>query len=311
MNPFDLCIVGGGPAGLSAAINAASEGLSVRLLDNGSMLGGQARESAAIENYPGFPDGVTGKTLMTLLTQQAEKFGTDFYCPESVLDLAVGADSNPVLTTGDYHEHPCRAVLLTLGLQYRRLNARNASQFLGRGVYYGIPGGKPERSARQVAIVGGANSAGQAALNLARNPRTSVTMLVRKGLRDKMSQYLVDRIEAADNIEVREHCEVQACYGKHSLQEIGFVDHGAEHTLPVSAMHIFIGAIPRTMWLKDTLTLDKDRYIQTGFGGFTYQTSMPGVFAAGDVRSGSTKRISTASGEGIAAIQEIHRYLGD
>lgn len=309
----DLLIIGGGPAGLCAAINGASEGLKVRLLDNGLMLGGQARESAAIENYPGFPDGVTGNNLMSAFVRQAHRFDTAMACPLSAAALERLDGGLLRITTDDYQEFTARAVLLAMGLQYRRHDAANIGQFVGRGVYYGIPAAhKPAKGC--VAVIGGANSAGQAALNLARS--RDVVMLIRKTLDTQMSDYLVRRIVEHPRIAVMDYCEVTRCHGSTALEGISFKRGDAERALDAAGMYIFIGAVPRTLWLRGTLALDERGYVSTWHdlpdtAALPYETSIRGVFAAGDIRQGSTKRIATACGEGAGALQMVHRRFGE
>lgn len=308
----DLLVIGGGPAGLSAAINGASEGLNVHLMDNGAMLGGQARESSAIENYPGFPDGITGNALMSRIVRQADKFKTNLVGPIAAGRIVPAGDVYSVITE-DHVEHVSRSVILSTGLTYRRLNATNIAQFLGRGVYYGVPSFTGKLPA-QVAVIGGANSAGQAVLALAKSGKSHVKMLIRKKLNIQMSEYLVSRILACPNIEVCEDCEVAECYGDTCLRGIKYLDNGVEKYAPVTAMYIYIGAVPRTTWLIGSLELDPKKFICTGPNvkarpADYYETSLPGVFAAGDIRSGSTKRIATAIGEGAGALQAVHKYL--
>lgn len=314
----DLLIIGGGPAGLSAAINGASEGLNVRLLDNGSSLGGQAKESSGIENYPGFPEGITGELLMSRMAQQARKFATGVVTPVAAQRLEKNPDGTLTVTCDDYSEYVAKSVLLSIGLSYRRLRADNIGNFMGRGVFYGVPTFKPQGRVRTVAVVGGANSAGQAAVGLATNSRLDVKLLSRGPLEKGMSTYLIDRIRQTSNIEVIEMCEVKVCHGDTCLQRIVAVRDGKEISLDIDNMYIFIGAMPRTLWLKDSIDLDEHNFVKTGFRMSDpvgvikayYETSMSGVFAAGDVRAGSTKRIATSIGEGAGALQMIHGYLG-
>lgn len=304
----DLLVIGGGPAGLSAAINGASEGLSVRLIDNGLKLGGQARESSAIENYPGFPDGITGDELMSRFVRQAYKFQTHLLCPAEAAKLEpLDSGSFRVYTT-DYDTYEARAVLLANGLNYRRLGAQNLAQFVGRGAYYGIPQVRPKPGKRNILIIGGANSAGQATVNLAADKRNTIKLVIRKTIGAGMSQYLIDRISKLSNVEVCEDCEVKAVSGDICLKVAQVLNKQKMEHWPVDAMYIFIGAVPRTLWLQGTLELDARKYIVTGDSA--YQTSLEGVFAAGDIHSGSTKRIATAIGEGAGALQMIHRFLG-
>lgn len=316
MNPVDLLIIGGGPAGLSAAINGASEGLTVRIMDNGAMLGGQARESSAIENYPGFPDGITGDDLMSRFVRQAHKFNAGFFCPchAAALDVMEGG-RHIVVKDDDYQLHVARAVLLSLGVNYRKLSAQNIGLFMGRGVYYGVPQEK-KNGKRTVAVIGGANAAGQAVVNLASNPKLHVRLFVRKTITTQMSAYLVERIKGLSNVTVEEHCEVEECHGDSCLRGITYLREGEPVYTNLDAMYIFIGALPKTMWLP--VALDKNKFILTDDEAWTgesraplpFETSMPGVFAAGDVRSGSVKRVATAIGEGAAALQMVHKYLG-
>jgi thioredoxin reductase (NADPH) len=316
----DLLIIGGGPAGLSAAINGASEGLNVRLLDAGSVLGGQAKESSGIENYPGFPDGITGDELMGRMARQARKFATSIVAPVSAAHLVKNKDGSLTVTCDDFSEYTTRSVLLAMGVNYRRLQADNIGHFLGRGVYYGVPNWKLPARTRSIAVIGGANSAGQAAFGLAQNERLNVKLLVRRNIEVGMSTYLVDKIRDRPNIDVIEMCEVKVCEGTTCLTRVVAMQNGKEIPIDLDAMFIFIGAAPRTMWLRGTLALDEGNFVLTGAGtGYRmghdgsppayYETSVAGVFAAGDIRSGSTKRIATAIGEGAGALQMIHQYL--
>ena len=318
----DLLIIGGGPAGLSAAINGASEGLNVRILDSGSILGGQAKESAAIENYPGFPDSITGEALMGSFVRQSIKFSTNIVSNVAAAQLDRDeAKGRFVITTDDYQEYVTKSVLLALGLSYRRLQAEGLSPLMGRGAFYGRPLGMlaPTRKC-EVAVIGGANSAGQCVVKMASNPKVHVRMIIRKKLTDQMSTYLVDRIRALPNVEVCEGCEVISAQGKTCLERIIVrKTEGAVKTDTVydtDNMFIFIGATPRTLWLKASrVEMDDHNYIQTWMDtsrreALPYETSIHGVFAAGDVRSGSIKRIAAAIGEGAGALPMIHKYLG-
>lgn len=321
----DLLIIGGGPAGLSAAINGASEGLNVRLLDAGHTLGGQARESSAIENYPGFPEGVTGNDLMSRFVRQADRFKTSILCPLQAAHLQIDGD-HKIITTEDYSEYTAKSVIISIGLSYRRLSASGTGPLMGRGIWYGMPPGRfMPTKACQIAVIGGANSAGQAVLKLASNPKINIKMIIRKTLESQMSTYLIDRIRAAPNVEVCEGCEVRSAHGRIDLESIT-VRYGdqTEKTLSITHMFIFIGAVPKTLWLKSALQLDEHRFIKTWKDVelsiadqmyhdkivMPYETSLQGVFAAGDVRKGSTKRIATAIGEGAGALQMVHNYLG-
>lgn len=303
----DLIIVGGGPAGLTAAINAASEGLHVCIVDGAMSLGGQAKESRSIENYPlpiGHINGVTGDELMTGFIEQARKFHADMMCP--VTAAAIRSEDNRVIVTmDDYQEFTSKSVLLANGLSYRRLDAENLGPLMGKGVFYGLPQQLPTEGS--VAVVGGANSAGQAALKLA--DTCQVYMIVRKSLEAQMSSYLVERIRKHPKILLKEGVEVKAVIGNHSVEAIQ-LDRGSPNTISVIGLYIFIGAMPRTLWLQGKVRLDEHHFVTTDAdGALPFETSLPGVFAAGDVRSGSTKRITAAIGEAVGALQMIHRRI--
>lgn len=328
MTISDLLIIGGGPAGMSAAINGASEGLTVRMLDNGMTLGGQAKESSGIENYPGFPDGITGSELMSRMARQARKFAAGVLAPVSAMSLQRETDGLLTVIADDYSEYRAKAVLLSLGLSYRRLQADNVGHFLGKGVFYGVPAWKPKAHVKTVAVIGGANSAGQAVCGLSKNSRLDVKLLIRKTIADGMSQYLIDRIKEMPNVEVIEMCEVTECRGGTCLQELVGVKDGKPFNMAVDDMYVFIGAVPKTFWLRGAVDCDDKNFILTGqqripddkhpgsfiidhVGALPYETTLKGVFAAGDVRSGSTKRIATSIGEGAAALQMVHKYLAE
>lgn len=316
---YDLLIVGGGPSGLSAAINGASEGLSVLILDQAMALGGQAKESAAIENFPGFPDGITGEKLTAAMVQQAYKFGCGTSVPSQAIRLSSHEDQNYHRVfddNGDYYD--AKTVLLSNGLSYRRHSASGLGQFMGRGCYYGA-GPRPSEKC-EIAVVGGANSAGQAVLALARNQRATVKLLVRKTLNAQMSTYLIDRIRATPNIEVCENCELLETRGRSRLETTVIRLEGKTMEIPTDYLFIYIGAVPRTWWLQMTkIELDSRGFILTdrdlptwhavANNSLPFETSLPGVFAAGDVRANSVKRIASAVGEGAQALQMIHKRL--
>lgn len=320
MPDYDLIIVGGGPAGLAAAINASSEGLKTCLIDSKDQLGGQASASAAIENYPGFPDGVTGKDLTTRFLQQAQRFEVKFFRPAVAQNIKIDGDER-IIITDDGQRISGLAVILALGLSYKRLDAKGVSDFLGRGVSYGMPVIDSTKEGQCFCVVGGANSAGQAAVHLSKIRGCEVKMLVRgPSLNESMSQYLIERITAITNIEVLTRTEVVEARGAERLAEL-LIKQGEEtRAISANGLYVFIGARPKTYWLNGSVQQSERGYILTGRrltppneGGrnpMGFETSIPGVFACGDVREGSTKRIASAVGEGSVAVQQVHEYLG-
>ena len=322
---YDLIVVGGGPAGLAAVINGASEGLSTLLIDSGPRLGGQAAQSSLIENYPGFSKGVSGEDLMNECAAQARKFGVHIECPVRAIGLR-DEITRRIITTEDDHSHVGRTVILSAGLSYRRLDAENLGGFIGQGAFYGVPAKDPDTyKEKTVCVVGGANSAGQAVTHLAKNPKISIKLLIRKKIEDQMSQYLIDRIRLLKNVEVMEGVQVSRVDGKNTLEEVVVFDaaKGDHVTIPAQYLFIFIGAQPKTLWLRGVIDMNDRGFILTGSRlvenkqwkdvdrlPLTFETSMPGVFACGDVRADSTKRIASASGEGSVALQLCHTYLG-
>ena len=322
---YDVCIVGAGPAGLAAAVYAASEGLSTVLVERQAP-GGQAGQSAAIENYLGFPRGVTGEELTNRAVAQAKRFGAEMIVARDALGFEQRGPARAI-TFGDNTGIEARSVIVASGVLYRKLTAPGLPELTGRGVYYGAAASDAKSvEGDDVYIIGGANSAGQAALNMARHARC-VVMLVRSGdLGSGMSQYLVDRITAAPNIEVRLNAEVTRGRGDTHLEAITIADRagGTEDEVPAGWLFAFIGAVPRTEWLGPDVARDDKGFIITGpdLLGRTEQprwplerppllleTTAPGVFAAGDVRLDSMKRVASAVGEGAMAVSLIHRYL--
>jgi thioredoxin reductase (NADPH) len=323
---YDLAIVGGGPAGLSAAVNAASEGLRTIVVER-EAVGGQASSSSLIRNYPGFPAGISGALLTNLAQQQAYMFGTEFYLFQSAVDLR-RSDDQLALRLSDGTEIACRAVILAMGVAYRRLSIPKLEALVGSGVYYG--GGVTEAlamSGKDVFVVGAGNSAGQAAIYLAKYA-ARVTILARGDtLVDSMSDYLIREIGAAQNIDVRLHTEVVEGRGDRRLEGLVLRDNhsGATESVSAAALFVLIGAQPHTDWLPDDILRDEKGFIRTGQdliredaksrgwrlarSPFLLETSMPGVFAVGDVRHNSVKRVASAVGEGGIAIQMMHQYL--
>ena len=323
---YDVVIVGGGPAGLGAAVYAASEGLRTVLVER-QATGGQAGQSSRIENYLGFPDGVTGSQLTDRARRQAHKFGAEILTTRDVVGLDVRASSRTV-RFADGGEVVSHAVLLATGIAYRKLGVPGADALTGRGVFYGSAMTEaPACVGEDVYVVGGANSAGQAAVFLARHARR-VTMLVRAdSLEKSMSYYLIRQIDEIPNIEVRVTTEVAALYGDDHLEQITLCNSttGKQETVPAGYLFVFIGAAPRTEWLEGVLDRDQRGFVLTGpdLGGpghhprprgfdrdpYFLEASVPGVFAAGDVRANSVKRVASAVGEGAMAIQLVHSYL--
>ncbi|MBW4422537.1 MAG: FAD-dependent oxidoreductase [Myxacorys californica WJT36-NPBG1] len=326
-NPFyDLVIVGGGPAGLAAAVYGASEGLRTVMLEREAP-GGQAGTSSRIENYLGFPVGLSGSDLARRAVTQAKRFGVEILSPQEATGIRI---QNPyrIITLADGDEISCHALILALGVSWRRLNIPGMERLTGAGVYYGAA--QTEAIACQdedVYIVGGANSAGQAAMYFAKYAR-QVTMLVRgESLTKSMSQYLIDQIEATPNIAVEVHSSVVEVKGENSLEAIAIANTvtGETKTVPAISLFIFIGAEPRTDWLDGTINRDSKGFVLTGpdlksdshpikgwsvdRDPYLLETNIPGVFAVGDVRHNSIKRVASGVGEGSICVQFVHQYL--
>lgn len=321
---YDVCIVGGGPAGLASAVYAASEGLQTVIVEREAP-GGQAGQSAAIENYLGFPRGLSGSDLTQRAVAQVVRFGAEMVVARDVTGLEQRGPVRAVLLDGQ-GEIEARSVIVTTGVSYRRLGAAEVDEFTGRGVYYGATASEAIQVAgEEVFLIGAANSAGQAALNLSRHA-AHVTVLVRgSDIRSSMSQYLVDRILAAENITVRHRTEVVSARGDGHLESLTLRDRdsGEFEEVATSWLFVFIGAVPRTEWLGELVARDDKGFVLTGpemlhavdgawtqpRGPFALETSLPGVFAAGDVRLDSMKRVASAVGEGAMAVHFVHRYL--
>jgi thioredoxin reductase (NADPH) len=321
---FDLAIVGGGPAGLAAAVYGASEGLSTVCIEE-AVPGGQAGQSSRIENYLGFPNGIAGADLARRAVTQARRFRAELLAPAKVehLDLA---GPYPRLQLADGSELTCGALILACGVAYRSLDVPGAHELEGIGVYYGAaPSERDAVAGEEIVIVGGANSAGQAAVFFAEYARRIIILCHSTALGDKMSTYLVEQIAARPNIEVRCQTAVRAVSGVSRLERVT-VEHtgtGAVDDLKASAMFVFIGAVPRTEWLSPQIATDElgfvltgpalgDRRYPTSTGErdpFLYETSVPGVFAVGDLRARSVKRVASAVGEGSVVVQFVHQYL--
>ena len=322
---YDVCIVGGGPAGLAAAVYAASEGLSTVIVEREAP-GGQAGQSAAIENYLGFPRGLSGADLTHRALAQATRFGAEMVLARDVVGLDLRGPVRAVLLDGA-GEIEARALVVATGVSYRRLAAAGLDELTGRGVYYGVNASEAAQcQGDDVYIVGAANSAGQAALSLARYAERVVLVVRAATLADTMSRYLVERITATPNISLRYRTEVVAGQGDGHLEALTLADRdsGATEEVASSWLFVFIGASPRTEWLGADVVRDDKGFVVTGQdlaapafarwwpltrAPFALETSVPGVFAAGDVRLDSMKRVASAVGEGAMSIYLVHRYL--
>ncbi len=304
----DLLIVGAGPAGLAAAVYGASEGLDTLVVE-GTALGGQAGSSRRIENYLGFPAGISGTELTSRAVTQARKFNARTATPYRALSLEPG-NGRHLVRLEDDREVAARAVLLATGAQYRRLPVERLAEFEGLTVFYAA--GAPEAqlcAGSRVAVVGGGNSAGQAAVWLARGGALVTLLHRRADLRETMSDYLIHELERY-GVAVRDRSEIAALHGEDGRLAAVTLTSGDQ--LPFSFMFLFLGALPCTEWLDDTVARDHDGFILTGAAASMdnlLETDIPGVFAAGDVRSGSTKRCATAVGEGAMAVQFVHAHL--
>ena len=325
---YDLVVVGAGPAGLAAAVYGASEGLKTIAIEEKAP-GGQAGMSSRIENYLGFPSGLSGADLAHRAVSQAKRFGVEILTAQKVASIETNGPCRAV-RLGDGTSVETRAILVATGVAYQHLDAPGVDHLTGAGIYYGaaMTEGETVRD-KDVYIVGGANSAGQAAMYFSRFANR-VTMLVRgEGLSATMSQYLIDQIGATDNIHVWTRSEVVEARGDDRLEELVISREGGEReeTVEAAALFIFIGAKPRTDWLGDNVARDEHGFILSGSetkwgeaaGAVGYparepyplETSVPGMFAAGDVRHGSVKRVASAVGEGSMAVMFIHWFLSD
>ncbi|MGF1571237.1 MAG: FAD-dependent oxidoreductase [Nodosilinea sp.] len=325
---YDLAIIGGGPAGLAAAVYGASEGLRTVLIEREAP-GGQAGTSSRIENYLGFPVGLSGGDLARRAVSQARRFGVEILTPQEVQTIRLDNDYR-LITLSDGGEISAHALILALGVSWRRLDTPGIERLTGAGVYYGAA--QTEAMAcegEDVYIVGGANSAGQAAMYFAKFAR-SVTLVVRgDSLTKSMSQYLIDQIAATENIHLKTHTSVIEAKGEASLAALVLQNSatGAVETVATQGLFIFIGAVPRTDWLNSLIQCDPRGYILTGPDlstavpptqvwplerpPYLLETNLPGVFAVGDVRHGSVKRVASGVGEGSICVQFVHQYLGD
>ena len=323
---YDLAIVGGGPAGLAAAVYGASEGLHTVMIEREAP-GGQAGMSSRIENYLGFPNGLSGGDLARRAVAQAQRFGVEILSPQEAIGVRTEG-SYRIIQLADHSEISCHALMIATGVQWRRLEAPGIDRLQGAGVYYG--GGATEAlscKGEVVYVVGGANSAGQAAMNFARFAERVIILVRGSSVSSTMSQYLIDQITQTPNIQIWPHASVAEVHGEVHLEEISVncSDTNKTERVPANAMFIFIGALPRTDWLADLVERDERSFIRTGpdlirngngpsgwtleRDPFLLETNVPGLFAVGDVRHGSVKRVASGVGEGSVAVQFIHQYL--
>jgi thioredoxin reductase (NADPH) len=323
---YDLAIIGGGPAGLAAAVYGASEGLHTVMVEREAP-GGQAGMSSRIENYLGFPTGLSGADLARRAVVQAQRFGVEILSPQEVVGVRT---ENPyrIIKLADASEISCHALMVATGVQWRRLNAPGIDRLQGAGIYYG--GGATEAlscKGELVYVVGGANSAGQAAMNFARYAERVVILVRGESLASTMSRYLIDQIQETPNIQIWSQASVVEAHGETHLEEISVLcaDTNKIERVPASSMFIFIGALPRTDFLAGLIERDDRGFVLTGpdlirdgerpkgwtldRDPFLLETNVPGIFAVGDVRHGSIKRVASGVGEGSVAVQFIHQYL--
>lgn len=325
---YDVVIIGAGPAGLSAAVYGGSEGLKTLLIEKRAP-GGQAGTSSRIENYLGFPSGLSGAELSRRAITQATRFGVDFLSPEEVVGIEI-KDNYKILTLGDGKTINTKSIVITTGVNYRKLETDGVGDFTGAGVYYGAA--TTEANAcrdREVYVVGGGNSAGQGAMYLSQFAKNVYIMIRKPDLTETMSHYLIDQIEGTPNIQLLPCSEIVKAKGDGHLQELDIqnLNDGSTRTVTADALFIFIGAKPYTEWIQTDMLKDKRGFIETGRALVTYpdyrkiwkkqrepytlKTCVPGVFAAGDVRASAMNRVASAVGEGAMAISFVHKYLAE
>jgi len=324
---YDLAILGGGPAGLAAAVYGASEGLRTVMIEMDAP-GGQAGMSSRIENYLGFPSGLSGGDLARRAVAQARRFGVEILSPQRVTSVQVEGPTRTV-TLADGGNLGCKALLIATGVSYRRLNVPGAERLQGCGVYYGSAMTEAMSCKDEdVYIIGGANSAGQAAMYFSKYARRVVMLVRGASLSSTMSQYLIDQIKETPNIQVETRTQVVEVHGDDRLEAISIHcgESGETGRVPANSLYVFIGAEPNTEWLEGVVERDERGFILTGTAllrdgkrprgwpldrdPYWTETSVPGIFAAGDVRHGSVKRVASGVGEGAVAVQFVHQYLG-
>jgi len=324
---YDVVVVGGGPAGLAAAVYGASEGLKTLVIEQ-QTFGGQAGTSTRIENYLGFPTGLSGAELAHRAWAQATRLGAEMLAPREVVNLCVQAGSYKVLTLNDGSEVRTRAVVLTTGVSYRKLEVPGIDELTGAGVYYGAARTEARSCDQQdVYIVGGGNSAGQAAMYLATYARRVFILIRGESLAASMSAYLIEQLAQTDNVELMSFTQVREVRGDGHLEEVVIDVNGQVETRPARALFVFIGAKPSTEWVCNLVMCDAKGYLLTGpnlvadqrFASswkrdrepYLLETCVAGVFAAGDSRTGAMARVASAVGEGSMAIKFVHQYLDE
>ncbi|MGC1472130.1 MAG: FAD-dependent oxidoreductase [Psychroserpens sp.] len=323
---FDVLVIGAGPAGLAASVYAASEGLSVVTIDSEAP-GGQAGKSSKIENYLGFPTGISGGDLANRAYIQAQKFGCNISIPHRAKSLEYHDGHFTVCATND-KIIKSKSIIVATGAAYRRLPIANIAEYEGSGIYYSATGMDVSNCLDQpVAIVGGGNSAGQAAMFLSKSAQNVYILIRGDNLGAKMSDYLVQRLEAAENIHILNHTEIIKLHGEHHLDAITISSEGKQRDMSISNVFSFIGAQPNTSWMADLVATDDKGFIYTGASlkphnltkcdiyssrePQSLESSIPGIFTVGDARHGSVKRVASAVGEGSMAVSQVHQYLSE
>jgi len=325
---YDVVIIGAGPAGLSASVYGASEGLSTLLIERRAP-GGQAGTSSRIENYLGFPSGLSGKDLARRAITQATRFGTEFLSPQSVKEIKL-KDSYKTIVLDDDTEINTKAVVITTGVDYRKLETEGIGEFTGKGIYYGAANTEAAAcSQKEVYVLGGGNSAGQAAMYLSKFAKKVFIVVRKNDLKATMSSYLIDQLSHTENVEILGCTEILQAQGDSQLERLKLVNlnTGEERVVRANALFIFIGAKPYTDWVGLEIIKNSKGFIETGREMSRYEnfkqvwkanrdpylleTSSPGIFAAGDVRAGAMNRVTSAVGEGSMSISFVHQYLSE